>query len=249
MNVKKRAVSDKRMPVFYCIGNSLLLHRKFFVLRRYILIDGLIWKFVGSIKGLSVMECIYNRRSIRKYKNEMPDMKKIEKILDAARVAPSGKNRQPWKFIVYGGEKKSDILKEMRKGIKRELKAPVFKDSKRLLPDADNTLRIMMKAPIVVFVFNTNGKSPMEHIDTDERFAEICDSLSIGAAIENMLLEAQELGIGSLWIGNTCFAYNELVDYIGEKGQLIGAVALGIADEEPKVRPRKKIEDIVKYFL
>lgn len=205
-------------------------------------------RYMGNINN-SVYDSIYKRRSIRKYKCDMLEKEKIEKIIDAARVAPSGKNRQPWKFIVYGGEEKKNILSEMRKGIKRELKEPLFKDSKKLLPDADNTLRIMMNAPVVVFVINTNGKSPMESIDMDDRFSEICDTLSIGAAIENMLLMAQELGVGSLWIGNTCFAYRELVEYIGEEGQLIGAVAFGIADEEPEARPRKKLEDIVEYHF
>ena len=205
-------------------------------------------RYMGNINN-SVYDSIYKRRSIRKYKCDMLEKEKIEKIIDAARVAPSGKNRQPWKFIVYGGEEKKNILSEMRKGIKRELKEPLFKDSKKLLPDADNTLRIMMNAPVVVFVINTNGKSPMESIDMDDRFSEICDTLSIGAAIENMLLMAQELGVGSLWIGNTCFAYRELVEYIGEEGQLIGAVAFGIADEEPEARPRKKLEDIVEYHV
>lgn len=194
-------------------------------------------------------DSIYQRRSIRKYKKDEISGKVLEKILDAARVAPSGKNRQPWKFLVYGGEEKKEILAMMRKGIKRELKEPLFKDSKRLLPDADNTLRIMMTAPIVIFVLNTNGVSPMETIDMDGRFTEICDSLSIGAAIENMLLRAQQLGVGSLWIGNTCFAYEELMDYIDEAGQLIGAVALGYADEKPEARPRKKLEDIVEYHI
>lgn len=205
-------------------------------------------RYMGNINN-SVYDSIYKRRSIRKYKCDMLEKEKIEKIIDAARVAPSGKNRQPWKFIVYGGEEKKNILSEMRKGIKRELKEPLFKDSKKLLPDADNTLRIMMNAPVVVFVINTNGKSPMESIDMDDRFSEICDTLSIGAAIENMLLMAQELGVGSLWIGNTCFAYRELVEYIGEEGQFIGAVAFGIADEEPEARPRKKLEDIVEYHF
>ena len=49
-------------------------------------------------------DSIYQRRSIRKYKKEGISGEILEKILDAARVAPSGKNRQPWKFLVYGGE-------------------------------------------------------------------------------------------------------------------------------------------------
>ena len=72
-------------------------------------------------------DSIYQRRSIRKYKKEEISGEILEKILDAARVAPSGKNRQPWKFLVYGGEEKKEILKKMRAGIKRELKEPLFK--------------------------------------------------------------------------------------------------------------------------
>ena len=53
--------------------------------------------------------------------------------------------------------------------------------------------------------------SPYLGIDTDRRVSEICDTLSIGASVQNILLTATELGYGTLWIANTCFAYNELV--------------------------------------
>ena len=51
-----------------------------------------------------------------------------------------------------------------------------------------NTIRIMKEAPVVIIVMNTNGQSPYEDIDADGRVMEICDSLSIGASIQNMLL-------------------------------------------------------------
>lgn len=115
------------------------------------------------------------------------------------------------------------------------------------LPDAGNTLRIMREAPVLIVVMNPYGKSPFEHITADERVTEIVDSLSIGAAIQNMLLEAERLGIGTLWIANTCFAYPDLMEFIKEPGQLIGVVALGYADEVPRQRPRKTLDDIVEY--
>ena len=62
-----------------------------------------------------------------------------------------------------------------------------------------------------------------------------------------MLLKATELGLGTLWIANTSFAYNELVSYIGTTSQLIGAVALGYADEAPYPRPRKSFDEVVEY--
>ncbi len=75
------------------------------------------------------------------------------------------------------------------------------------------------------------------------------DVLSIGASIENMLLKATELGIGTLWIANTCYAYEELTDYLRTEHQLLGAVAVGYSDECPAQRPRKSAEDIAEYRM
>jgi nitroreductase len=193
---------------------------------------------------------IYDRRSIRKYKQDEVPVDVLNQILDAARMAPSGKNKQPWRFAVYGGDKKTKLLSAMKSGIRRERRGDsLLPESAYGLPDAVNTLRIMQEAPVVVMVVNPYGKSPFNGITTDERVTEIIDSLSIGAAIQNMLLKAEELGVGTLWIGNTCFAYPELVDYMQVKGQLIGGVALGYANEMPEARPRKNLSDLVEYCL
>lgn len=197
-----------------------------------------------------INEAIRSRRSIRKYRNMDISKADIEQIIEAGSLAPSGKNKQPWKFLIYGREKKRELLLQMEKGIRRETEGnSLLPESDYGLPDAKNTLRIMREAPILIMVLNPEGKSPFEAITADERFTEIVDTLSIGAAIENMLLQAEELSIGTLWIGNTCFAYPELVDYMGVSGQLTGAVALGIADEKPLPRPRKKMEIIAEYRI
>lgn len=197
-----------------------------------------------------INEAIRSRRSIRKYRNVDISRADIEQIIEAGGLAPSGKNKQPWKFLIYGGEKKKELLLQMEKGIQRETEGnSLLPESAYGLPDAKNTLGIMQAAPILIMVLNPEGKSPFEALTADERFTEIVDTLSIGAAIENMLLQAEELGIGTLWIGNTCFAYSELVDSMGVPGQLVGAVALGIADEKPLPRPRKQLEIIAEYRI
>ena len=195
-----------------------------------------------------MLEVIYSRRSIRKYTSEPVSRSIIEKIIDAGRVAPSAKNRQPWKYLVYSGEAKVRLLSIMKKGIEMEEINPRLPLSVNGIPDAKNTLQIMENAPVVIVVLNTNGKSPFVQLDADDRFTEMNDLLSIGASIENMLLKAEELNIGTLWIGNTCFAYQELMEYIGSTAELVGAIALGYKAETPAMRPRKKIEDIIVYF-
>lgn len=195
-----------------------------------------------------IEDAIKNRRSIRKFKENKIPAEMIDEILEAARLAPSGKNKQPWKFMILCENAKAELLAEMESGIQRESTGKsLLPYSKEGLADAKNTLRIMKEAPTIIMVLNPNGKSPFESITSDERFTEIVDTLSIGAAIENILLQAEQLEIGTLWIANTCFAYPELIKYLNTKAQLIGAIAMGYPDEKPLQRPRKQFCDMVEY--
>ena len=63
---------------------------------------------------------IENRRSIRKYKADKINKELIEDIIYSATLAPSAKNRQPWKFIVYQGKEKEKLVDVMRQGINSE---------------------------------------------------------------------------------------------------------------------------------
>ena len=194
------------------------------------------------------MDSIIERRSIRKYKEVEVSKDQIEMLVEAALKAPSAKNRQPWKYIVYSESAKNELLDIMEAALDKESETHLLlPDSASGIPDAYNTLKIMRQAPVLIIVMNTNGKSPFESIDSDDRITEICDTLSIGASIENMLLKATEIGLGTLWIANTCFAYKDLVGAIGEEGQLIGAIAVGYADEMPNPRPRKVIEETLIF--
>lgn len=192
------------------------------------------------------MNAINDRRSIRKFKTAPVPKETIADIIEAGRSAPSAKNRQPWKYIVYSGNSKNELLDKMETGLDKTEKY-VDAIPKELLADARNTLRIMREAPVVIMVLNTNGTSPFIPTDPNGRITEICDSLSIGASIQNILLKAHETGLGTLWIANTFYAYEELANYIGSNKQLICAIALGYPDECPNARPRKNIEDILEF--
>ena len=110
----------------------------------------------------------------------------IEDIIYSATLAPSAKNRQPWKFIVYQGEEKSKLVDVMCQGIKSEkITHKLMPEWAFAIPDAENTVRVMEEAPCLIAVLNTNQKTPFDSIEDEKRIVEICDSLSIGAAIEN----------------------------------------------------------------
>ncbi len=194
-----------------------------------------------------MIHAVTARRSIRKYRSDEVPLPYIEEILKAGTLAPSSKNRQPWRFTVVQGKAKKEMLSAMERGLNRERKNPLLPGSVNLLKGAEYTLSIMKQAPVIIFVVNRNGTDIRKDLDTEERIYEICNAQSIGAAIENMTLTATELGLGSLWICDTYFAYEELTEWLGTEGALYAALAVGYADESPAPRPRKDISSITEW--
>lgn len=103
----------------------------------------------------------------------------------------------------------------------------------------------MKKAPVTVLVVNPTGRSVYEDWSAAEKIHEMSDVQAIGAAAENMALEAAARGIGSLWVGNVFFAYDELTEWIG-KGEMILAMSFGYAEKEGYPLPRKKETDVIE---
>lgn len=187
------------------------------------------------------------RQSIRKYKNIPVEIEIVEEILRAGSLAPSSKNRQPWRFVVVTGNAKKSMLCAMQAGLEREKIYPLLPESKCYYSGAEYTMQIMQAAPAIIFVMNLLGIDIHRRLTTEERISEICNIQSIGAAMENMALAATERGLGSLWICDIFFAYDELNQWLDSDGELVAAMAIGYADETPPARPRNNLKDIVVW--
>jgi nitroreductase len=190
---------------------------------------------------MNTFEVIETRKSIRKYKPDPLPQDVLEKILKAATLAPSGKNKQPWKFYIVRGDKRAEMVAEMQKGMDRLGGQGINTGSARF------SIRVMAEAPVTILVFNPTGKHPLLKRDVLETYSDVVDIQSIGAAIQNMLLAATELGVGSLWICDVFFGYEELCAWLGEEGQMIAAVSLGYSDQKPRPRPRKPVNEVTEY--
>jgi nitroreductase len=191
---------------------------------------------------MNTLDAIAARRSIRKFKETPIPDDMLRAILTAATQAPSAKNRQPWRFVVVRGKKRAEMVHVMREGM---AKAKARGDD---LGSAEGSARIMEQAPATVFIFNPEGMRPWLAHSIDQMFMDLTNLQSIGAAIQNMLLAAQDLGLGSLWIGDVLYAYEELCNWLGEQGALIAAVSFGYADESPAARPRKPFDEVVRWL-
>jgi len=190
---------------------------------------------------------IVNRRSIRAYLPAPVSRADIEAVLQAGALAPSSKNRQPWRFTVVSGAEKAAALTAMERGLGEERRRPLLPESARFLGGAERTLEIMKQAPAVIFVTNPLGRDPRQALTADERVSELCSAQSLGACLENMSLQAVELGLGCLWICDIYFAYDALMEWLGKTGSLSAAFALGYAAETPPPRPRKPLEELAEW--
>jgi nitroreductase len=191
---------------------------------------------------MNTIKAIETRRSIRKFKKDLIAKDAIQTILNAAILAPSGKNKQPWRFIVVQGEKRAEMVSLMRKGI------AAMKEQGEGAGSSERSAKIMEHAPVTIFVFNPYGIHPDVVRSLDQVISDVVDIQSIGASIQNMLLAAQELGIGSVWICDVFYGYRELCEWMGEDCQMIAAVSFGYPDESPAARPRKPVEEVTRWM-
>lgn len=128
---------------------------------------------------MSVLDTIKKRQSIRKYQDKPVEDDKLKLILEAARLAPSSSNTQPWHFIA---------VKD--KGLKTKLMHAV-----PLGVAAIN--KFIDEAPVVIVGCVTPGFFQK----VTSMFGRENHIIDVSIAMENMVLAAEELGLGTCWIG------------------------------------------------
>lgn len=176
---------------------------------------------------MDVRTCIESRVSMRSFSNTPLSDEVLYDILEAARLAPSPKNRQPWRFAVLRGSEKATAVEICRSGLKNDPK-----NSGRLMEGEWNsetyTFDIIDQAPVLILVFNAFPS--VQSLGYYDRRFDYANIQAIGAAIENMLLQATDLGIGSLWVGDILIANQKLAQRYFEKGELVTGIVLGFAE-------------------
>lgn len=191
---------------------------------------------------MNTLEAMKSRRSIRQFRSDPIDRRAVDAILEAAILAPSAKNSQPWRFTVISVEKRDELLAVLRRGIANREAEGVELGSIRW------TIRAMEQAPLSILVHNPEGIHPWKARKEHESWWDLATVQSVGAAIQNMLLAATELGLGSLWIADVWDAYPEIAKWLGTDAQLVAAVSFGYTDAAPPMPARKPMADVVRWL-
>lgn len=198
---------------------------------------------------MEILETIARRHSVRTFSAAEITREQIETMISAALLAPSAKNRQPWRFIVVQGDAKQYMLQAMRNGIDNEKNGDgLLPNSLCYLPAAETaSLKAMEEAPVTIFVVNNETDNMFFPESWEIRFYEMAIVQAIGASIQNMLLAATNMGLGTLWISDIYFAYRELSEWLETDGQLLAAICVGYPSGSSSPKPRMFLNDTVEW--
>jgi len=166
---------------------------------------------------MNVYEAIEKRRSIRAYQDRPVEQEKLDRILEAARLAPSASNRQEWRFVV--------------------VRDPETRN--RLMKAASNQ-PFVAQAPVVIACCAQTDSHVM-------RCGQLCYPIDVAIAIDHITLAAVEEGLGTCWIGAFSEAEAKEILGIPEHIRVVELLTLGYPAEQPGPRRRKPLEEIVCY--
>lgn len=168
---------------------------------------------------MNIYEIIKIRKSIRKYKPAEVPAAKLNRILEAMRGAPSGKNGQPWRFIiVHDKELKNKLV-------------PACRDQK-----------FIAQAPIVIVGCAVEEESYQKQGGYMKSWP-----LDVAIAFEHLMLAATSEGLATCWIGAFDESEVRKALNIPDKFRVVGLTPLGYPAENPLHKNRKQLDEVVTY--
>lgn len=168
---------------------------------------------------MNVSEAVANRRSIRSYKKQDLPKGTVEKLLEAARQAPSAGNVQPWEFVVLSTQKG-----------KQDVSAAAF--DQKSLEEASVVIVVCADEKRAFEAYGVRGKTLFCFQDT-------------AAGVQNILLTACSLGLGTCWIG--AFKEDEVRLVINAPLHMrpVALIPVGYPGEAPKARSRRPLGEVM----
>ena len=166
---------------------------------------------------MKLKEAVKNRSSIREYEDKPVPENKLYNVLEAARLAPSGANRQNWKFVVVRDPLKRQALSKASGGQPHVAQASVVIAAVSTMPEG------LMRCGVPGY------------------------AVDLAIAVDHMTLAAVDEGLGTCWIGAfTQEAAREILN-IPAKYTIVSLLTLGFPKQPGRPKNRKALDEIICY--
>lgn len=198
----------------------------------------------------TLAELMQGRRSVRQYQSTPVERALIEQVLEAARWAPSPHGRQPWRFVVLTRqESKKRLADFMGETWQKNLEMD-GQDAEIVRIRLEKSRLRILNAPVLILpclYLDDLDRYPDEQRQSDETTMAI---QSLGAAIQNMLLMAYDLGLDGGWMCAPLFCPEVVCEALDLDTKLIphALITLGYAAADPKRRARRPLSELIVRF-
>lgn len=196
-----------------------------------------------------LLELLRHRRSVRRFRPSPVDHNMVRRLLDAARLAPSAHNRQPWRFVVVRDPQARLRLAEAMADRLRHDRLADGASAAAVEADAARSMERLTGAPCVILVCLTM-ESMDSYPDARRSKAEFLMAVqSVAMAGENLLLAAAAEGVGACWMCGPLFAGEEASEALDlpQAWQPQGAVLLGESEVIPTPRGRRPVDEVTLW--
>ena len=195
-------------------------------------------------------ELLRGRRSVRQYQSMPVPRALIERVLEAARWAPSPHGRQPWRFVVLTRQERKERLADFMGESWRKNLEMDRQDAAIVQIRLDKSRQRILQAPALILpclYLEDLDRYPDEQRQRDETTMAI---QSLGAAIQNMLLMAYDLGLDGGWMCAPLFCPYVVCQALHLDTRLIphALITLGYAAADPKRRERRPLSELIVSF-
>lgn len=216
---------------------------------------------------MEFMDVLKKRQSIRRYQEGKIPEADLRKIIEAAGMAPSGKNIQNWHFVVttdpVAMQKIADIVTEKNRLVSEKMDQIDAEKGSRFRKFCKNFTVFFTKASALVLVYSTfyppSGYYEYQLVgmdpETDLVHHRNPGMQSLGAALENFTLRAVDLGYGTCWLTSANYAAAEIEDYLKEiygfekKDFFLAALmSVGIPEDNQRSPEKKPIDEICTFL-
>jgi len=206
----------------------------------------------------SLEELIGKRRSIRKYRSDIPPAEWIESMIHCAAMAPSPKNSQPVRFIkIASHETRDNLYRAMADGQKTLLQSAQKSSTPNKLKNRVNMSwrfsTFMFDAPVLFAVGavpparGSSGKLPRAGTNKEGGRGDTDIDITVGLAVKGFLLKGEELGLGTCIMTAPFIFCRDVEKILGIKDVKIKCfVTVGFPDEQPHAPERINVADICR---
>ena len=199
------------------------------------------------------------RRSVRRFRPDPVPRALVTRLLEAAVLAPSASNQQPWRFfVIESAARRAELVAAVREVVKQVVEH-VPADSRPTLASYGDYFTRFEDAPVVIAPLS-RGLPLLGHLvdpftppELRARIVHVeAHSGVVGTslALQNLLLTAHSLGLGASLMTGPLLAEPELAKILGApRGwSLVGLVPVGYPDEAPRITDRKALAHVVRFL-